>query len=125
MLLAMEPEHIHTLFRDRFRARDIEGILELYEDDNTFLTAPDAVVTGKAALREALLGFLAIEGSFDLETRYVARCNDIALLSNAWHLVGKAPDGSSVDLRGQTAEVVRRQQDGRWLYIIDHPFGGQ
>lgn len=122
---AMEPEHIHTQFRELFRARDLEGLLALYEDDATFLTDPTAIVTGKTALREALLGFLAIEGEFDLKTRYVARHGDIALLSNTWHLVGKAPDGSPVDMRGQTAEVVHRQPDGRWLYIIDHPFGGQ
>ena len=121
----MEPEDIHTLFRDRFRARDIQGLLELYEDDSTFLTAPDVIVTGKDALREALLGFLAIEGEFELKTRYVARQGNIALLSNTWHLSGKGPDGNHVDMRGQTAEVVRLQPDGRWLYIIDHPFGGQ
>jgi len=121
----MEPEHIHTLFRERFRAKDLDGLLALYEDDAVFLTAPSPILTGKAAIREALTGFLAIEGRFELETRYVARCGDIALLSNAWHLTGTAPDGSPVDMRGQTAEVVRRQPDGRWLYIIDHPFGAQ
>lgn len=121
----MEPQQLHTLFRDRFRARDIDGILALYEDAAAFLTAPSPVLVGKAAIREALLGFLAIEGQFDLETRYVARSGDIALLSNAWHLVGKDPSGNPVDMRGQTVEVVRRQPDGSWLYIIDHPFGGQ
>ena len=42
-----------------------------------------------------------------------------------FHLTdGTDADGNPVDLRGSTAEVVRRQPDGTWKYAIDHPFGG-
>jgi len=27
-------------------------------------------------------------------------------------------------MRGQNIEVARRQADGRWLFVIDHPLGG-
>jgi hypothetical protein len=30
-----------------------------------------------------------------------------------------------VSLAGQTSDVARRQADGRWLIMIDNPFGGQ
>jgi len=30
---------------------------------------------------------------------------------------------SDVEFGSSTAEVVRRQPDGTWLYIIDHPSG--
>jgi ketosteroid isomerase-like protein len=30
--------------------------------------------------------------------------------------------GSAVDLGGNTTEVVRRQADGTWRYVIDDPF---
>lgn len=33
-------------------------------------------------------------------------------------------DGSPIQLQGHTSEIVRRQSDGSWLYIVDHPFGG-
>ncbi|MBV9547223.1 MAG: hypothetical protein JOY61_22870 [Chloroflexi bacterium] len=32
------------------------------------------------------------------------------------------PDGSGVDLGGNTTEVIRRQADGTWRYVIDDPF---
>lgn len=121
----MKPEDIHTQFRDRFRARDVEGLLALYEDDATFLLGSDQALRGKVALREALLGFLSIDGDFRVETRYVASLGDIALLSIDWHLVGKDPSGQAAELRGRSAEVARRQPDGRWLYILNHPYGGQ
>jgi uncharacterized protein (TIGR02246 family) len=122
----MKPEDIHTQFRDRFRARDVEGLLALYEDDAVFMFATShEVCQGKAALREALHGFLAIEGDFMLETRYAARNGDLALISNSWRLVGKDPTGQPLELTGRSAEVVRRQPDGRWLFMLDHAYGGQ
>jgi ketosteroid isomerase-like protein len=54
---------------------------------------------------------------------YCMRVGDLALLQGEWAFVGTAPDGSPVELAGRSAEVVRRQPDGSWRYVIDHPFG--
>ena len=124
-MATLKPESAHSEFLKYFRARDLDGMVALYENDATFVNADGSTVSGKSAVREALAGFLAIGGTLTLETRYAARTGDIALLSNAWHLGGTGADGKPLDMGGQTTEVVRLQPDGRWLYIIDHPWGGQ
>ncbi len=45
---------------------------------------------------------------------------DVALLRADWKLV--ASDGNVI-VSGSSAEVVRKQPDGRWLYVIDHAAG--
>ncbi len=41
-----------------------------------------------------------------------------------FHLTGGTDDdGNPVELHGSTAEVARRQPDGTWKYVFDHPFG--
>lgn len=121
----LKPESAHDEFLRLFKARDLDGLVALYEDDPTMVAADGSMQSGKAAVREALAGFLALGGTIDLQTRYAARAGDLALLSNSWHLHGIGSDGKPLDLSGQTTEVVRRQADGRWLYVIDHPWGGQ
>ncbi|MGE0484003.1 MAG: SgcJ/EcaC family oxidoreductase [Gammaproteobacteria bacterium] len=127
-MTALPPESAHTEFLDRFRARDLDGVVALYTDDASFVGFDGAVVTGKAAVRaafEALFAQIGPNCTIELTTRYAVPNGDIALLSNTWHIGGTAADGSPLDLGGQTTEVVRRQADGRWLYVIDHPLGGQ
>ncbi len=119
------PESAHDEFRERFNAGDLDGLLDLYEDAAVLVDADGNSETGKAAIRAAMEGFLAVGGDLSLETRYTARNGDLALLSNEWRLTGTGPDGQAVDMGGRTTEVVRRQPDGRWLYIIDHPWGAQ
>jgi len=50
--------------------------------------------------------------------RYAVVHDDIALVGADW--VIDLEDGST-PIRGSTAEVLRRQPDGSWRYVIDHP----
>ena len=83
---------------------------------------PGQVVHGTAAIREALLGFLALKLPIRLERKRVLEKGDMALVSSTWSLSGTGPDGTAVDLGGNTTEVIRRQSDGTWRYVIDDPF---
>jgi len=56
-----------------------------------------------------------------MEPGKVILANDIALLFSKWNL--SDPEGNAVELSGQTSDVVRRQADGSWLFVIDNPFG--
>ena len=44
-------------------------------------------------------------------------------LHQLWKIAGMAADGISV--AGQTSDVVEKQSDGNWLFVIDNPFGGE
>jgi len=46
-----------------------------------------------------------------------------ALVVADWTLDANNADGSPLHLAGQTADVVRRQSNGHWLFAIDSPFG--
>ena len=48
---------------------------------------------------------------------------NLAVLYNDWHATVTQERGKSETLRGCAVEVVRRQPDGRWLFVIDDPDG--
>jgi uncharacterized protein (TIGR02246 family) len=123
-MAASEPEDLHRRWSERFSAGDVEGVMALYEPGASLAAQPGQILTGHEAIREALKGFLAITESFEMtEIKPAIRSGDIALLHSSWVLKGKAPDGSPVAMEGTTADVVRRQPDGRWLFVIDNPWG--
>jgi len=59
----------------------------------------------------------------NVEVCKVFQTGGIALTHSDWTLTGTAPDGSTVNMGGKSADVMRRQPDGTWLLIIDNPFG--
>jgi|SRR6185369_2895455 len=121
---AIRPEEIDHLFAKAFSAGDLEALVALYEPDAALVPKAGQVVIGRDAIREALQGFLTLCGEFRLEVKSVVETGDLALVRSDWSLAGTAPGGCLVDLSGRASEVVRRQPDGTWLYIIDNPFAG-
>ena len=122
---ATTPEQIHHLFESAFNAADIDGLMELYESNAALIAQPGSVDHGSEQVRAALQGFLALKGRITLNTKLVFAVGDLAYLSNTWSLNGTGPDGNPVALGATTAEVVRRQTDGTWRYVIDNAWGDQ
>ena len=121
-MTARRPEEVDQLFVQAFSAGDLEALVALYEPAAALMPQPGQVVTGREAIREALQGFLTLCGEFRVEAKSVVETGDLALVRSNWSLVGTAPGGCLVNLSGRGSEVVRRQPDGSWLYIIDTPF---
>ena len=119
---AHKPEDMARTWEAAFNTGDVEQVMALYESDCILVPQPGQTVAGTAAVREALLGFLAVKGQIKLTSKRVLQSGDIALLNGHWDLNGTGPDGSPVSMSGDTNEVIRRQADGTWRYVIDDPY---
>jgi ketosteroid isomerase-like protein len=68
-------------------------------------------------------GFLAMKGTLGLKVTRVLEAGDLALVVGVWSFVGTGPDGGPVTLTGHNADVLRRQANGSWRFMIDNPWG--
>ena len=121
-MAANRPEEIHAAFTTAFNDGNLEALIALYEPEASIAPAPGEVVTGTAAIRSVLAGFLALKGRMAITTTRVVAAEDVALLHGTWTLTGTDQDGKAVELAGRNTEVVRRQSDGTWRFAIDNPF---
>jgi ketosteroid isomerase-like protein len=115
---AHEPGEASNLFERYFADRDLDGLMSLYEDDAVFPT-PRSTATGLDQIRQTLQAYLDSGATLVFGEPLVFPAGDLALIHTAWTM--HLPDGSSSE--GATAEVVRRQADGTWKYVIDNPDG--
>jgi uncharacterized protein (TIGR02246 family) len=120
---ARTPAEAHTLWGDALVAGDVEAMVELYEPDATWMPQPGNVISGTEAIYEQATKLCALSKttSFELKPEFTLEAGDLALLHASWSLKGTSPDGEPVDLAGFTSDVVRRQPDGTWRYVIDDP----
>jgi uncharacterized protein (TIGR02246 family) len=122
-MTARTPEDLDRLFAEALNKGNLDALVALYEPNAALTPMPDKLVTGSAAIRESLAGFLAGKPHITLTPRLVAQSGEVAVVSAKWELAMTGPDGKPAKMTGQSVEVVRRQSDGRWLFAIDLPFG--
>ncbi|HSB63459.1 MAG TPA: nuclear transport factor 2 family protein [Thermoanaerobaculia bacterium] len=122
MSAAQKPEDCDRLFAERVNAGDVDGVLALYEDRGCYVLR-DGVATGAAAIRPIVEGMVAAKLRLVCDVKRVVRAGEgLALLYDDWRLTG-SDDDLSVEQSGKALELVRRQADGTWLFVIDDPFG--
>ena len=101
--------------------------MALYEPNVRYVLDSGEVITGRAAIREAAQAALNYKIKFTFTVKAVLSSDgDLALTTTTWSATGINPeDGAPLTLSGKSAEVVRRQPDGTWLFAIDNPHGGE
>ena len=121
-MAAKTPEEVDRLFEEGVNAGDVDGVLALYEPGAT-LVMPEGDLRGSAAFRESTEQMIAAQLRVRLKVTKVVRVGeDLAVLYNDWSGSIMGPDGQPTAMTGKAIEVVRRQADGTWRFVVDDPW---
>lgn len=114
------PNEMNETFARAFNSRKLENLLALYEPDAVLLVdGSGSSAVGYDAIGNELAQLLQAPGVMVSKNNFCVVHGDIALLRADFVL----RDGGRLIASGSTAELVRRQVDGSWLYVIDHAAG--
>ncbi|MGH8971574.1 MAG: YybH family protein [Acidimicrobiia bacterium] len=102
---------------------NLEGTVACYEPDAVFVLPKDQgdEARGHDAIREAISHFLAMNPTLTTNITQTVESGGVALMLGEWTLEGTSPEGP-VSMGGKFRDIVRRQADGTWLYLVDNPF---
>lgn len=112
-------DKLYDAWQDRFNAGDVEALADLYVSDVAYVDPNGQSMTGKALVRDNLAGLLALKPQIVLGNRKHIVYHDTALTTNHWKMSMTGADGVKQELTGGGIEVLRKQADGGWRYIID------
>ncbi len=118
---AHEPGDVHTQFFDAFNAKDVDTLASLYEDDALLVMPGGGTLAGIDAIRKALEMGVGSGRTFRHESQVIHQSDDIAVLDCKSKVIDTAADGTVTEREGNSIEVVRRQADGTWRFVIDVP----
>lgn len=114
------PRDMNPTFARAFNSRSLDNMLALYEPEAVLLTdGSGREARGLKAIAGELTKLLQAPGTMTSVNNFCVVHGDLAMLRADFIL----RDGDNVIVQGSTAELVRRQADGTWLYVIDHAAG--
>jgi ketosteroid isomerase-like protein len=117
------PEQVLKSIVDGINSGNLDALMTLYEPEAGFAAQPGSLTHGLPGVREGLAGFIGMKGTLDLKVTRVLEAGGLALVIGVWSFTGTGPDGKPVKLAAKSADVLRRQADGAWRFVIDNPWG--
>jgi ketosteroid isomerase-like protein len=117
------PEQVLEAIVTGINSGDLDSLMPLYESEAAFASEPGSLAHGAPGIGEALSGFISMDGELDIQVTRVLEVDDLALVIGVWSFEGTGPDGEPVQLAARNADVLRRQGDGTWRFVIDNPWG--
>jgi len=119
-MVVQSPEEIHPMLAKAFNQRDLDGYVQLYEQDATMIVPPEGrSAHGKTEIRAAVEATFALKPVLRVDVVATLRVDGVALSHARWKL--SATDaGQPVEMSGRGTLVSRRQPDGSWLIAIEN-----
>lgn len=102
-----------------FARGDIDTVMSTYAPAAVVVSEPGKPVTGDSELRTMFASYVEAGVAFTYGAHEVVIAGDTALHLMKW----TAPQPADGEASALSVAVLRRQPDGGWKMIIDHPFG--
>src|SRR5947209_6565646 len=112
---AQSPLEAIELLDEAFNQRDIETVLDFYEDGAVMVVEPGRLACGKIEIRRIYEWiFVNLKGTATQDKTHVIETGDIALFTSKWKFADAMLNGDSASRESYASVILRRQADGRW-----------
>lgn len=121
-----ETEVLKTIkaMTSAFHEKDINGVLASYETEAAVMFEPGQRVSDPMDIQKMFEGAFQLNPKFDYPMGHeVYVASNIALHIAPWVMKGETPDGADIEQQGLSVAVLRKQNNGQWLLVLDNPHG--
>jgi len=120
-----QPDDVSRVLVQALEKGDIETSVAVYEASAVLFSKSGRTMTGLDEIRKNNAALIALKPTFDIAFIKFTLSGDGTLATNRMkaNLSWKDAEGKLVEASVDTLEVLRKQEDGSWRYIIDDPYG--
>lgn len=119
-----DPNEGHEIYTKALKEKNLNVLLDIYADDAVIVTPGGKVVQGGNEIRQLLVDTIKTIDTITLTTVFRMNYKDTVVFRSKYRAVFNTPDGNKIVQDSSGIEVMRKQNDGNWLFVADHYYGG-
>jgi len=112
-------------FQNCVRNGDVEGALDCFDDEAIYVTGIGTFVSGKENIRKALEQVCGLKPDLQAQRSTGFTVDNITAWVDEWTMKATLPDGTKLEMRGTSSDILKKQPNGNWAYLVDNPYGAE
>jgi len=110
-------------FQNCIRTGDLDGAMSCFDEEAIYVTGPGNFVKGKEKIRIAIEKFCAMKPDLHAQRAAGLEIGEIASWVDEWSMKASFLDGTTIEMKGISSDILKKQADGNWAYLVDNPYG--
>ena len=115
----MSPNDILPQIIKLVYAGAFDEAMPLYADDCVMIEKQNVVLRGKEAIRHSLQAMVDSGHVLSVRMQDAVIVGDMAYSISDWQITKYG----ATTVMGKATDLLRKTQDGKWLMLLDNPFG--
>ena len=119
-----DPNKGHEIYTKALNEKNLNVLLDIYADDAVMVLPGGRILQGKKDIHRFFVDTIKIIDTITLTTVFRMNYKDTVVFRSKYRAVFNTPDGKKIVQDTSGIEVMRKQNDGNWLFVADHHYGG-
>ena len=119
-----DPNKGHEIFTQALNEKNLGVLLDIYADDAVMVTPGGRLLHGIEDIRRFFVEIIKAIETITLTTVFRMDYKDTVVFRSRYRIELNTPDGGKAVTATSGIEVMRKQNDGNWLFVADHHYGG-
>lgn len=120
-----QPADAVKFFRHCILTGNLEGALSCFDEEAIYIERDGEEIKGLENIRKPLEHLCGWKPNIQGIKHKATIVGDLAVWADKWILKAHAPDGSPIEMNGATTCMMKKNEAGIWLWLVDNPFAGQ
>ncbi|WP_316820250.1 hypothetical protein [Pedobacter gandavensis] len=110
-------------FRNCLKNRDLKGAMSCFDPQGLYIDSDGTEIRGQSQIEAAIAQLCALSPEIKGGQAHVSTIGDLSLWMDEWGMTAAMPNGHVIKSTGHTACLMKRNEQGLWLWLVDNPFG--
>ncbi|PQA93981.1 hypothetical protein B0A69_10315 [Chryseobacterium shigense] len=119
------PAEAVRYFRYCIVTGDLNGALGCFDKDAVYIERDGLEIKGLENIQKPLEHLCNWKPDIQGNKHKLTIVGDLAVWVDKWTLKATSPDGNFIEMDGATTCMMKRNEEGIWLWLVDNPFAGQ
>ncbi|RBL92386.1 YybH family protein [Chitinophaga flava] len=117
------PAGTVSYFRHCIKTGDVKGAMSCFDVQGVYIDRTGEEIRGLPQIEQAIGHLCTWRPDIKGGRPHLTILDDIAIWLDKWEMTGKTPDGNIISMNGHTTCLLKRDETGIWLWLVDNPFG--